>query len=311
MSKSLVSIALCTYNGAQFLSQQLDTLIGQTYPNIEIIVVDDRSTDDTFAILNDYAERYPQFKIHQNTINLGFVKNFEHTVKLCQGDYIALCDQDDLWLPNKIDAQLKAIGNHLFVYHDSEFVDHNGLSLNKKMSDVVNMYSGDDPEAFLLFNCVSGHSIFMKRQLINEALPLKQDFFHDWWLSYVATNIGSIAYLPQCLVKYRQHEKSDTNILKLDRKKDNYKFSSRKNFERMLQWLSYCHAYPKNKHPDVVAAFYEAFAERQHSFVTFKLSYLMLKYMDIVLYIRKKRTLSKINYIYKQIWGLKAKRNHE
>jgi hypothetical protein len=75
--------------------------------------------------------------------------------------------------------------------------------------------------------------------------------------------------------------------------------------------LSYCHAYPKNKHPDVVAAFYEAFAERQHSFVTFKLSYLMLKYMDIVLYIRKKRTLSKINYIYKQIWGLKAKRNHE
>jgi glycosyltransferase involved in cell wall biosynthesis len=310
-NQPLVSIALCTYNGQQYLRQQLDTLVGQTYPNIEIVVVDDASTDDTFAILNEYANCYAQFNIYQNKANLGFVKNFERTCTLCNGDYIALCDQDDIWLLNKIELQVNAIAQHVFIYHDSEFVDQNGLSLNKKMSDVMNMYSGGDPKAFLFLNCVSGHTMLMKRELIGEAFPLKPGFFHDWWLAYVAVNMGTIAYLPQCLVQYRQHEQSDTNILKIDRAKDNYNFSSFTHYERMLQWLGYCQAYPKNKHPEVVTAFYEAFTERQHSFVTFKLSYLMLKYMDIVLYIRKKSTLSKINYIYKQIWGLKAKRNHE
>src|SRR5476649_2579474 len=93
----LVSIALCTYNGARFLSQQLDTLVNQTYRPIEIIVVDDCSTDDTFAILTEYAGRYPNFKIYRNDVKLGFTANFEKAVKLCTGDLIALCDQDDLW----------------------------------------------------------------------------------------------------------------------------------------------------------------------------------------------------------------------
>src|ERR1700741_1533394 len=118
----LVSIALCTYNGARFLSQQLDTLVNQSYEPIEIIAVDDCSTDETFDILTEYAGRYPSFKIYRNEVNLGFTENFEKAVKLCSGDLIALCDQDDLWDTKKIRLQVNAINGHVLIYHDSEFI---------------------------------------------------------------------------------------------------------------------------------------------------------------------------------------------
>src|SRR5277367_1671319 len=113
----LVSIALCTYNGAKYLAQQLDTLVDQTYLHIEIIVVDDCSTDETFVILKVYASKYPQFKLYQNKKNLGFTANFERAVTLCNGELIALCDQDDLWHAEKIELQVNAIADNVFIYH--------------------------------------------------------------------------------------------------------------------------------------------------------------------------------------------------
>ncbi|RZA01080.1 MAG: glycosyltransferase family 2 protein [Sphingobacteriaceae bacterium] len=307
-NKPLVSIALCTYNGAKYLAQQLDTIVNQTYKKIELVVVDDCSTDETVAILQAYAAKYPHIKLHNNSINLGFVKNFERAAQLCTGELIALCDQDDLWLPEKIALQVDAIKDNVFVYHDSEFVYEDGTSMNKKMSDVINFYRGDEPEVFLFFNCVSGHAILMKKELLQEALPLKADYFHDWWLAYVATNIGRIDFLPQALVKYRQHEKSDTNILRLKRSNDKYKFSSPVSMERTRKWLSYCAAYPKNKHPELVDEIYRGFINRMNSYMSFKLAGLLFKYRETIFFIQKKSSLSKLNYIYKQIWGLKTKK---
>jgi glycosyltransferase involved in cell wall biosynthesis len=308
MEKSLVSIALCTYNGAAYLSQQLDTLVNQTYPHIEIVVVDDCSTDDTYTILNSYAAKYPQFKIHQNENNLGFVQNFERAVRLCKGELIALCDQDDIWDHQKIQLQVEAIGNHIFVYHDSEFIHQDGSPMHKKMSDIVNMYSGGQPETFLFFNCVSGHAILMKRELLNHALPLKRDYFHDWWLAYVATNLGTIGYIPQCLVKYRQHLKNDTNILRLKDKPESKKLSSATKIERIQQWLSYCKYFPLNKNQQLVDEFHDAFTHRVNSYMSTRLSALLFKHRKTVLYIRKKSKLNMLNYIYSQFWGLKTKR---
>ena len=304
----MVSIALCTYNGAAYLAQQLDTLVNQTYQNIEIIVVDDSSTDDTYTILNNYAAKYPQFKVHQNEKNLGFVQNFERAVKLCTGQLIALCDQDDIWDHQKIALQVEAIGDNIFVYHDSEFINQDGSPMDKKMSDIVNMYSGGQPETFLFFNCVSGHAILMKRELLDHALPLKTDYFHDWWLAYVATNMGTIGYIPQCLVKYRQHSKNDTNILRLKDKKEAKRLSSVTKIEKIQQWLLYCKNFPKNKNQQLVDEFYDAFSLRTNSYISTRLSALLFKHRKTVLYIRKKSKLNMFNYIYSQFWGLKTKK---
>ena len=91
MASELVSIALCTYNGEAYIKEQLDSLIDQTYPNCEIIIVDDCSKDGTVGILKQYADKYPQIKLHINGENLGYTKNFEKAINLCNGDYVALC----------------------------------------------------------------------------------------------------------------------------------------------------------------------------------------------------------------------------
>ncbi|MGN6395359.1 MAG: glycosyltransferase family 2 protein [Mucilaginibacter sp.] len=309
MKQPLVSIALCTYNGAKFLREQLDSLIAQTYANLEIVVVDDCSADETFEILTNYAARHLQFKIYKNEKNLGFTGNFEKAVKLCTGELIALCDQDDIWLPQKIELQVNAINGNMFIYHDSEFVHEDGSSMEKKMSDIMNLYRGDEPEAFLFFNCVSGHSILMKRELLNDALPLKKGFFHDWWLAYVATNTGKIDFIDQCLVKYRQHDRSDTNILKLKRTKNEYRFDSIQKIEREYKWLQYCASFTKNKRPQVVNAIYQAFEKRLNNYVSADLSRLLFKYRKPIFCIRKKSNLSKLNYIFGRIWGVKTKRH--
>jgi len=117
----LVSIALCTYNGDTYISSQLDTIINQTYGNIEIIVVDDGSTDNTLPILKHYEET-GKIKLYRNNTNLGFIKNFEKAISLCTGDYIALSDQDDLWELNKIELLVNTIGENMLIFSDSEFI---------------------------------------------------------------------------------------------------------------------------------------------------------------------------------------------
>src|SRR5579875_1624244 len=112
----LVSVVLTTYNGETYLREQLDSILAQTYPNIEVVAVDDRSTDGTANILHEYAAQYPNIKVFVNEVNLGFIKNFEKGCRLSTGEYIALCDQDDYWMPDKIKRKMESIGNHALIY---------------------------------------------------------------------------------------------------------------------------------------------------------------------------------------------------
>jgi len=211
--KPLVSIALCTYNGEKFLKEQLDSLIKQDYRPIEIIAIDDCSQDSTFKLLQEYEQSFQFFKAYRNDNNLGFLKNFEKNLSICTGEYIAFCDQDDIWASNKLSLQIENIGASGLIYHDSELINELGESLSLRISDLINMYEGDSPLPFLLRNCVSGHAILVHRSMIERITPF-QIGYHDWWSAYVAANINGIKYLDSCLVQYRQHESSSTKILK-------------------------------------------------------------------------------------------------
>src|SRR6187431_132670 len=111
MIRPLISIVLCTFNGARFLEEQIESILNQTYPNIELLISDDASIDDSIMILKKY-EHHPLVKLFYNKQNVGFSKNFECAAMLTNGDYIAFSDQDDIWLPNKIENLYKAIGTH-------------------------------------------------------------------------------------------------------------------------------------------------------------------------------------------------------
>jgi glycosyltransferase involved in cell wall biosynthesis len=123
-----ISIAMCTYNGAKYIDEQLETIIAQDYPLHEIIVVDDRSSDDTFKILEDWKSKHPTlFKLYLNGENLGFDKNFEKAISLCTGDLIAIADQDDVWMKDKLSSLVQLFTNeNVMLGHGASITLKNG-----------------------------------------------------------------------------------------------------------------------------------------------------------------------------------------
>ena len=111
-----ISVVMATYNGGRYLSEQLDSIVAQTYPMIEIIVQDDGSTDNTLEILEDYARRYPQIKVFANDSGRhGVNGNFFSAMRRAKGDYIAIADQDDIWEKDKLQVQAEAIGDKMLA----------------------------------------------------------------------------------------------------------------------------------------------------------------------------------------------------
>lgn len=210
MNSGLVSIPLCTYNGERYLRQQLESLLSQTHAMIEIIAVDDCSSDGTAAILHEFSERDRRLRVLVNPSNVGFKQNFEFALSLCVGEYVAPCDQDDIWMPDKLHSLLNIIDSYALAYCDSELIDTYGASLDQRLSDFMFMSTTSDTVAFALQNCVSGHAMLFRRSLLDRALPIPELFFHDWWLAAVAACNGGIVFSGNAKVRYRRHVASVT-----------------------------------------------------------------------------------------------------
>ena len=131
-----ISVVLATYNGARFLRTQIESILAQSLPPKEIIVVDDASTDDTVTILKSYALSDQRFTIICNDENLGYIRNFEKGMMKAGCNLVALSDQDDIWLPHKLATLYSHLNNQLLVYSNSELIDLDGNKLNLKMSDI-------------------------------------------------------------------------------------------------------------------------------------------------------------------------------
>ncbi|WP_221394461.1 glycosyltransferase family 2 protein [Dyadobacter sp. NIV53] len=201
----LVSIVVATYNGERFLREQLDSIVNQTYPNLEIVIVDDASNDGTIAILERYAASYPNICVYKAEKNLGYIKNFQKGLLLCKGDYIALSDQDDIWLPEKISILMKEKGEHAMVYCNSELIGADGESLGIKLTDLKNLLDFWTPLNYVVGGTASGHAMLVKREVIEQSLPLPVIVTHDYWIGFVSTLFSPIKFVDEVLVLYRQH----------------------------------------------------------------------------------------------------------
>jgi glycosyltransferase involved in cell wall biosynthesis len=209
-NNSLVSIAMATYNGAKYIEEQLQSIIHQTHSNIEIIIVDDCSKDDTVKIVHKYQQQYPFIVLFVNEQNSGVTRTFEKAIKESKGLFIAISDQDDIWELNKIEILVNEIREHDAVYSNSLLVDANGQSLNKSFSSIMNMKTYYSGAPFLLSNSVPGHTILMKQEFVKKILPFPQDMLFDLWIGFCAAANNGIKFVDKTLVKYRQH---DTNTI--------------------------------------------------------------------------------------------------
>lgn len=216
----LVSVVLGTYNGQVYLEEQLRSVLAQTWTNLEIIAIDDGSTDGTVGILREYATRDSRIKVIINEQNLGFVRNFEKGCSLAKGKWISLCDQDDYWLPEKIEKMVHAIGDYPMIYCDSELCDSDLQPMGTKISDLVHYQSFDDCRQLCVFSRMYGHATLITRALFDKASPFRKEVPHDGWLAYHATLYGGVRYLPEVLVKYRQHAGNVFGVIGRKKKKD-------------------------------------------------------------------------------------------
>ncbi|MEO6287841.1 MAG: glycosyltransferase family 2 protein [Dyadobacter sp.] len=304
--KPLISIALCTYNGSDFIKEQLDSILDQSINNWEIIIVDDCSQDETQAILKSYALRDTRFIIHYNDSNLGYNKNFEKALKLCQGEFIAICDQDDIWDKDKLKMQLDAVKENLLIYHDSVFIDRSGKSMETKISDKFNFYRGGRPEVFLYLNCVSGHSIFMRNSVLPLALPFPEKFHYDQWLAYIATTHGTIDFVDQALVRYRQHGKNNTDILALKSVSKN-KDQKLEELERESEWLWLCAQKASGATKALITRLYTLSIKRNKSVAGISYGLAIWDNKELLTSLLRKSNKSKFFWILRKIWGGKTK----
>ncbi|GAC1528612.1 MAG: hypothetical protein NVS3B15_06480 [Sediminibacterium sp.] len=201
----LVSVVMATYNGERYIGEQLDSILQQTYPNLEVVIVDDGSTDGSAALLQAYAQKYPNIKLYVNETNLGYVRNFEKGLLLATGDFISPSDHDDIWDSNKTSILMEKMGDNAIVFCDSELVDRDGHKMGRKLSDIKRFACFDDCLNFTIGNSAPGHAMIIRKETVLAAVPLPAMIPHDYWLSFVATFHSRLVYTDQVLVQYRQH----------------------------------------------------------------------------------------------------------
>lgn len=203
-----VSVVMCTYNGARFLREQLDSLLAQTRKADEIIVQDDGSTDDTWEILTTYAAAHPEIRLYRNEGERGVNHNFFSAMRRAGGDFIAISDQDDIWEPDKLERQLHAIGHRLLCAGLSRPFSSEGAAVR-----VDTRIPNYDLLRLLYIGGFSGHTILFRRRLL-ELMPrldvISPLRYYDVILAMVAAAYESIAYIPQPLVNHRRYADAAT-----------------------------------------------------------------------------------------------------
>lgn len=215
-----ISIALCTYNGASFIQEQLESILNQKILPDELIICDDGSKDATPQIVEAFSKRAPfPVRFYQNEINLNINKNFEKALGLCSGDLIFLCDQDDVWLPVKIEFVTNWMEEHPgieAVFTDAILTDQylNPLaeSLWKRIHfKPFSSHYWQDGSAFNMLvdkNFVTGATMCIRRSLYKKAIPFPETdlyLLHDRWLAFIATRDQTLNFLDYMPMYYRQH----------------------------------------------------------------------------------------------------------
>jgi glycosyltransferase involved in cell wall biosynthesis len=215
---SSISVAMATYNGEKFIREQLDSLAAQQHLPSELVVTDDGSSDETLAIVEQFAKIAPfTVRIHRHADRLGYRANFMRAASLCTSDVIAFCDQDDIWSPRKLALCIEPFRDPavLLTYHDAEVVGEAGERLGSldylasgPMTPPLSLCPIRKMGSPLGFTEVFRRSILEFSDIWKMSLDhndLAAPMAHDQWVFFIASVFGSIVYIDKALALYRQH----------------------------------------------------------------------------------------------------------
>ena len=230
-----VSVALCTYNGSEFIEEQLRSILGQAVPAQEIVVSDDGSTDGTPAEVDrvfaawqvENPGQVVALRLIRNPVPLGVTANFEQALTACTGDLIALSDQDDVWPPERLAllaAEFRARPELELLHTDARLVDEAGRPTGRTLLATLGVspaeraaeHEGHAFDILLRRNIVTGATVMLRRGLVERARPFPAAWVHDEWLSIVAAATGQVDLLELPLLDYRQHAGNQIGASSLD-----------------------------------------------------------------------------------------------
>lgn len=226
-----ISVAMCTYNGAQYIVEQLESIAAQTMLPAEIVVSDDGSTDGTIALLKQTWERLSEHSselrkvkltVISNKTSLGVARNFEQAIGATTKPFIFLADQDDVWFPQRLEvetAQLKAGAG--FVFGDAQLVNSSGDPLGHSLFEALSLSSGERAgivshplDVLIKRNIVTGATAAFSRSVFDQAAPFPAGWVHDEWLAMVAALSGVQFAVTESLIGYRQHDSNQIGVMK-------------------------------------------------------------------------------------------------
>lgn len=210
-----IDILMATYNGEKYISEQIESILNQTYSNFRLIISDDCSTDNTRKILESFRKKDKRIKIYFQEKNMGYIKNFEFLLNKVENELYMLSDQDDIWNADKVEKSInKMLEKHadlvfcdlLLVNQDGELIS-NSFWKEKKLKRKIK--KDKNKIGLRLNNYITGCTILSKKSFLKYVLPLPSNtkyLIHDFWIAIVISLKGKIEYIEEPLVKYRQHK---------------------------------------------------------------------------------------------------------
>ncbi|HSV88270.1 MAG TPA: glycosyltransferase family 2 protein [Bacteroidales bacterium] len=214
------SIAICTFNGAKYLAEQIESILHQSMPPRQIVVSDDGSTDGTNTVVAEFIRNHPSvhWKHKVNPLRLGVIKNFEQAIQLCDEEIVFLSDQDDIWLIDKAECLLESFEKTKYsvVFTNAKIVDENLQDLAVSMFQRINFNTIDQQlffrnkySMYLLLSKyhATGATMAFRKSLVLHYMPFPEaaSYLHDGWIATLAACCGELQFIDKPLILYRQH----------------------------------------------------------------------------------------------------------
>jgi GT2 family glycosyltransferase len=207
----MISVCIATYNGENYIKEQIDSILCQLGIDDELIVSDDYSSDSTIEILKSYNDS--RIKLFYNNNRKGVVGNFENALLKAQGDVIFLADQDDIWLPNKVSVSLKGLETNDLVVTDCEVINEKNELIYTSYFFVTN--SGTGFIKNLYKSSYLGCCLVFNRNVLEKVLPIPKSLllFHDWWIGFIAESLYKTEFIDIVCMQYRRHQFANSTTL--------------------------------------------------------------------------------------------------
>jgi glycosyltransferase involved in cell wall biosynthesis len=211
-----ISVAMCTYNGSKFLAEQLSSIREQTKLPHELVICDDGSTDATPRIVHAFALDAPfPVRFFCNRATLGSTRNFDKAINLCAGQAIALCDQDDIWQPNKLEQLASVLGSEPHVggvCSNAFLMDETSECFSDSLWERRNFtprmqaaFQRNSALQLLQYNAATGATFVFRSEFVKQVTPIPPEWVHDAWIALLVATQSRVQLVPEKLISYRIH----------------------------------------------------------------------------------------------------------